>query len=131
MSDAPVLPLVRNDKSRSVAYLRALPGGRLCRSLTSVGAVEIVAPDRYCAQLLVDHAPPAFRARIMPGAAWIVRLESLASEKDWVVELLSLVEEWLQSSPQPCAKVRRGDRSYLVRAPNDFVRPTSPPSHAA
>lgn len=72
MSDAPLLPLVQRDKGRSVAHLRALPGGRLRRSLTSVGAVEIVAPDRYCAQLLVDQAPPALRARIMPSAAWIV-----------------------------------------------------------
>ncbi len=33
----------------------------------------------------------------------------------WVLELLSLVERWLEAARLPCAKVLYGDRSYLIR----------------
>jgi len=36
-----------------------------------------------------------------------------------VIDLLAVVERWLASAPIPCAKMRRGGRSYLIRGPLD------------
>jgi hypothetical protein len=93
-------------------------------------AIEIVAPDRYCTTLLLEHAAPHFPAQVVYGAefanspepadnsGWIVRLEPPA-ERDWALDLLSLVERWLESCRLPCAKVLYGGRSYLIRASTD------------
>jgi hypothetical protein len=91
--------------------------------------IEIVAPDRYCTTLLLEHAAPVFPAAVVYGSefvhnaelersGWIVRLEPPA-ERDWALELLSLVERWLESCRLPCAKVLYGGRSYLIRASTD------------
>ena len=88
-----------------------------------VSAVEIVAPDRYCAALLLDHATTRFPAEIVSGPEWVVRFQPPATGRGWVVELLALIEGWLQSAPLPCAKVRHGDHDYLVRAPNKVAQP--------
>jgi hypothetical protein len=58
-----------------------------------------------------------FPAEIVSGSAWIVRLLPRTGGA-WVLELLSLVERWLESAPLPCATVRCGGRSYLIRASN-------------
>ena len=81
-------------------------------------AIEIVAPDQYCTALLLEHASPLFPAEVVSSSAWIVRLEPPA-ERDWAVELLSLIESWLESCRLPCAKVLYGGRSYLIRASTD------------
>ena len=73
-----------------------------------VEAVEIVAPDRYCAMLLLDHAAHAFPAKLVPGPGWIVRFQPPATGGAWVADLLALVERWFASAPIPCAKMRRG-----------------------
>ena len=89
----------------------------------NVSTVEIVAPDRYCASLLLDHAEPLFPAEIVvSGPNWVVRFQPPATGRDWVAELLAVIETWLQSAPLPCAKVRHGDHDYLVRAANKGVR---------
>lgn len=78
--------------------------------------VEIVAHDEYCTALLLEHATPFFPAEIVSGPAWIVRVQPPAGGGR-VLELLSLVERWLEAARLPCAKVLYGDRSYLVRTP--------------
>lgn len=83
---------------------------------TPVGPIEVVAPDSYCSTLLLEQAHPFFPAEIVSGSAWIVRLQP-PSGRGWVLELLALVERWLDSVPLPCAKVLYGGRSYLIRAP--------------
>jgi hypothetical protein len=97
--------------------------------------IEIIAPDRYCTTVLLEHAAPLFPAEVVYGidafagvapdgaesidrSAWVVRLEPPA-ERDWALELLSLVERWLESCRLPCAKVLYGGRSYLIRASTD------------
>jgi hypothetical protein len=103
--------------SRAEATLRSQP-------------IEIIAPDRYCTTVLLEHAAPLFPAEVVSDigdldgvdpvdrSAWIVRLEPPA-ERDWALELLSLVERWLESCRLPCAKVLYGGRSYLIRASTD------------
>ena len=80
--------------------------------------------------MLLEQAAPLFPAEVVYGAdvlegadpvdrsAWIVRLEPPA-ERDWALDLLSLVERWLESCRLPCAKVLYGGRSYLIRASTD------------
>ena len=84
----------------------------------SARPIEIVAPDRYCTALLLEYAAPLFPAEFVSGSEWVVRLHPPAGG-GWVLELLSLVERWLESAPLPCAKVLYGGRSYLIRAAND------------
>lgn len=84
-----------------------------------VGAVEIVAPDRHCAMLLLDAAGQAFRAELIADTAWIVRFQQPPTGGDWVIEVLGLVEGWLHTASIPCAKVRHAGSTYLIRAPLD------------
>ena len=94
-------------------------------NLGNAKVVEIVAPDHYCAALLLDHAAPLFPAQIVSDQGWIVRFKPPSARADWVIELFTLVEVWLSTAPLPCAKVRNGDREYLIRAPSN-VTPTAP-----
>ena len=87
-----------------------------------VEAVEIVTPDEFCADLLMEQAGPHFPAEILSESGWIVRFEAPPSGGTWVVDLLALVERWLSSVPLPCAKVSRGGRSYLIRDPTAGLR---------
>jgi hypothetical protein len=86
--------------------------------------VDIIAPDRYCTTLLLEQAARFFPAEVVYStefeysSAWIVRLNP-PSERDWAIELLALVERWLESCRLPCAKVLYGGRSYLFRASTD------------
>jgi hypothetical protein len=116
MSEAPALPFLRRvGSNRPVAgSARVSRSSRL--DFEGVEAVEIVAPDLYSAALLVGYAAPSFLSEIVPGSAWIVRFEPSTHGGDWVLELLSLVERWLESVPLPCAKALHDDRRYLIRA---------------
>jgi hypothetical protein len=84
----------------------------------SARPIEIVAHDRYSTALLLEYAAPLFPVEIVSGTAWIVRLQPPAGV-GWVLELLALVERWLESAPLPCAKLVYGGRTYLVRAAPD------------
>jgi hypothetical protein len=100
---------------------RSVPGNeRLeCPSgmtFAGVDAVEIVAPDQFSAALLRDYAAPLFPAEIVYDASWAVCFHPPKSGGDWVVELLTLIERWLDSVPLPCAKVLLDGRSYLIRS---------------
>jgi hypothetical protein len=102
MTQAPASPSVERAGRRSPAPGRAPP-------------IEIVAPDRFCATLLLEYCAQLFAAEIVAGPAWIVRLQP-PTEGAWVLELLVLVERWLESAPLPCATVHYGGRDYLIRA---------------
>jgi hypothetical protein len=79
--------------------------------------VEIVAPDQYCAALLLGYAAPSFPAEIIGGPAWIVRLQPPPGPH-WVPDLVSLVERWLTAIPLPATKVSYGGQDYLIREPS-------------
>jgi hypothetical protein len=80
--------------------------------------IEIVAPDSHCIALLLSAAEPHFPAEVVYESSWIVRLEPPAGG-EWVLELLSLVEGWLEACRLPCAKVFYEGRGYLIRASAD------------
>ena len=117
MTVAPTLTVLEGGRSVRWPLAETAPSLPSGWSFDNVSAVEIVAPDRYCATLLLDRAAPLFPAEIVSGTGWAVRFKPPATSRDWVVELLALIEIWLQTVPLPCAKVRYGDRDYLVRAP--------------
>ncbi|HMJ00192.1 MAG TPA: hypothetical protein VK488_10200 [Gaiellaceae bacterium] len=77
--------------------------------------VEIVAPDQLSTALLLEYAAPVFPAELVSGTSWIVRLQPPPSGGGWVLELLALVERWLESARLPCANVLYGGRSYMIR----------------
>jgi len=113
MTETPVTPFPTQGRRP----LRASGASRMTRGMAgSAQPIEITAPDRYRAALLVGYAAPLFPAEIVTGSAWIVRLELPAAGGEWTVALLSLVERWLESAGLVCAAVRCGGRSYLIRA---------------
>jgi hypothetical protein len=87
----------------------------------SVQPIEIVAPDRYRTALLLEYAAPVFPAEIVSGSAWTVRLQP-PSGGGWVLELLTLVERWLESARLPDTTLLYGGRSYLIRASTDLAQ---------
>lgn len=92
-------------------------------SSETVRTIEILAPDRHCADLLVMYAAPSFRAEMVSGPSCVVRLHPPPVGAGWVPELLSFVERWLQSVPLPCTKVLYGGRSYLIRTSPNIAKP--------
>ena len=123
MSDPPAVTVLTPKASPSHAHhrLHQAPSAAVRTTLTfdGVDAVEIVAPDRYCAELLLDFAESVFPAKLVPGPSWVVRFQTPPTGGEWVADLLTLVERWLAFAPIPCAKMRRGGRSYLIRGPLD------------
>ena len=90
------------------------------RPPASVQPIEIVAPDRYRTALLLEYAASVFPAEIVSGSAWTVRLHP-PTGGGWVLELLKLVERWLESAQLPDTIVLYGGRSYLIRASADLA----------
>jgi hypothetical protein len=115
MTAAPPLPRLKRVGKRTTAPGGARPSPPTAWTSQSAQPIEIVAHDRYSTALLLEHAAPLFPVEIVSGTAWIVRLQPPAGE-GWVLELLALVERWLESARLPCAKLVYGGRSYLVRA---------------
>jgi hypothetical protein len=87
----------------------------------SAKPIEIYAPDRHATDLLLEHAAPLFPADVVPGCVWIVRLQPPSNDGGWALEVLSLVQRWLESARLPFANVRYDDRSYLVRPSTDLA----------
>ena len=108
MSSAPSLSFLKRKRK----HLHAAP------DLAGVRAIEIVAPDQLSTALLLEYASPVFPASAehVSATEWIVRLQPPPAGGRWVLELLSLVERWLESTRLPRADVRYGGRSYLIRA---------------
>jgi len=87
-----------------------------------VHPVEIFAPDRYWADLLLEYAAPLFPAEIAPGLVWKVRLQPPAAGSGWVLELISVLERWLAAAKLPWVTVLYGGRNYLIRPATDIAR---------
>lgn len=123
MSEPPAVTVLTRSRGRSRVHRRLQlappPAAHPTLAFDGVEAVEIVAPDRYCAMLLLDHAAETFSATLAPGPGWIVRFQAPPTGGAWVTDLLVLVEHWLAAAPIPCAKMRRGGHSYLIRGPLD------------
>jgi hypothetical protein len=120
MSEAPALPnSPRGIKRPPPAPTATCPRPPTAFSLAGSKPIEIVAPDRYCADLLLQDAARLFPAELVAGGGWVVRLEPPPGGK-WVLDVLALVERWLDSVPLPCAKVLYGDGSYLIRPSTGF-----------
>jgi hypothetical protein len=109
------LPFFRRGKKRSTAppAAQAVP---VAWSATEVQPIEIVAPDKFSTALLLEYATPIFPAEVVSGSKWVVRLQPPPAQGRWVLELLSLVERWLESARLPSANVLYGGRSYVIRA---------------
>lgn len=82
-------------------------------------SVEIFAPDRESTDLLLEHARPLFPAEIAPGVVWIVRVQP-PGESEWALDLLTLVQRWLEAARLPWASVLFGGDSYLIRPSTDI-----------
>jgi len=110
MSEAPVPPFAASTR---------LPNDLAALSSESAQPVEVVTPDRYCADLLLEFATPIVPAELLPGEALIVSLQPPLAARGgwWVLEVLALLDRWLESVPLPCAKVLYGGHSYLIRSP--------------
>jgi hypothetical protein len=111
MSDARVLPFLKRKGNRSPARAElSIAWG------SSSAPVEIVSPDEYCTSLLLEYAAPLFSAELIPGPGWVVRIDPPETGGSWMLELLSLIERWLESVPLPCTNVHHDGQSYLIRA---------------
>ena len=117
MSSAPSLTFLKRRRKRPPAAWSAQEGAR---------PIEIVAPDQLSTALLLEYAAPIFPAEVLSGTAWIVRLQPPASGGAWVLDLLSLVERWLESAELPCANVLYGGRSYLIRTSTQLALAGTP-----
>jgi hypothetical protein len=120
MTDAGAPPLLERRKRRS-APRRTRRGPPTGWKTDSVQPVEIVVHDRDSTRILLEYAAPLFQAQVVSGSAWTVRLQPPAGG-GWILELLSLLERWLESARLPCAKVLHGGRTYLVRTSPDIGR---------
>jgi hypothetical protein len=122
MTEAPALPFSKREGKRrpGPGWVRARPAASW--SSGSAQPVEVVAPDRYSTDLLLEYAAPVFPAEIVPGCVWIVRLQPPPAGGAWALELLALVERWLESARLPWANVLYGGRSYLIRASTEVAQ---------
>lgn len=117
MTEAPALPLVESPPSAHPAR----PNPRSAWSSEGLHRVEIAVPDTRRAALLVEYAGPLFSAAIVTDAGLVVQLRPPIGT-GWVIELLALVDRWLEAAELPVAKLRYGGRSYLVRARLDLAK---------
>jgi hypothetical protein len=123
MTEATAPPLLKRGPQES-ARRRTHPDTPTTWTSGSAQPVEIAVHDGDSARILLEYAAPLFRAEVMPGPAWTVRLQP-PNDGGWILELLSLIERWLESARLPCAKVLYGGRSYLVRTSSDIARPST------
>jgi hypothetical protein len=130
MIDVHALPLVRRTLRRRPAARRPRPSPRTAWTSEGLHRVDIVAPDLACAALLLDYATPVFPAEVVSSTTLLVRLQPPAGP-GWVIELLSLVDRWLESTRHPSATVLYGGRSYLIRTPLDLAQRVGPATAAA
>ncbi len=121
MIEAPAPRFFKRRGRRTSAVRRMRPSPPTAWSAESTQPVEVVARDGHCTRLLLEHAATLFPAEIVSGSAWIVRLQPPPGGR-WVLELLSLVERWLESARLPCADVLYGGRSYRIHASTEDPR---------
>ena len=116
MSAAPAPSSLKRTRRRRPTARSERPTPRAAWSSEGLHRVEIVAPDPECAALLLEYASPLFPAELIKSPALIVRMKPPPAEPGWVIELLTLVERWLESVPLPCTNLIYGGRSYLIRS---------------
>ena len=116
MSAAPAPSPVKRTLRRRPTARPERPTPRTAWSSEGVHRVGIVSPDPDSAALLLEYASPLFSAKLITGPELIVRLQPPSTEPGWVIELLALVERWLESVPLPCASLIYGGSSYLIRS---------------
>lgn len=80
----------------------------------SAHVVDVVAPDEYCADLLVSYAAPLVAAEIVEGSPFTVRLRPCAGPAS-ALRVRLLVDCWLEAVPLPCAVVLHAGESYTIR----------------
>jgi hypothetical protein len=122
MTEALATPFPERRPARPPAPHIARARPPTASSSESDRTIEIVAPNQHCADLLVEYAAPSFRAEIVSGPPWMVRLQPPPTGGGWVPDLLKLVERWLESVPLPCTKVLYGGRNYLIRDTTDIAQ---------
>ena len=83
--------------------------------------MDVFARDRRSADLLLALANPSLTAAIAPGPVWIVRLQA-PPEGAAMLEILSLVQRWLEAARLPWATVRYDGRNHLIRPSTAFVQ---------
>ena len=77
--------------------------------------MDIVAPDRFSAGLLVDLIGSSCPVELVgTGTRWVVRLQQRTGFA-WEADLLALVRSWLVACPLPCATIVCEGRRYLLR----------------
>ena len=136
MIETPVLPFVR------LGMKRPPPAACRPRSDSSVAwspernqPVEIVTPDQYLRRPAVGVRRPDRSCRARSGR-WLDRRAAGAPAGTggcWMLEVLSLLDRWLESVPLPCATVFYGGHSYLIRSSIETAQhgPTSRSAFAA
>lgn len=129
MIDVPVLPSLARRLKRLPAARRARPHPRPSWTSEGLHRVDIVVPDTRAAALLLEYASPIFPAELVSGSMLTVRLRP-PTEGSWVIELLSLVDRWLDSTRLPGANVLYAGRSYLIRSGFDAAKVVRPPAAA-
>jgi len=112
---APAPSFLRRTLRRGPAPRPARQSPRTAWTSEGLHRIEIVAPDEERAALLLEYASPLFPTELVAGPTLTVRMQPPSTEPGWVIELLSLVERWLESARLPCADVLYGGRSYLIR----------------
>ncbi len=130
MIDVHALPLLGRTSKRRAAARRPRPSPRTAWASEGLHRIEIAAPDSACAALLLEYAAPVFPAEVVSGTTPVVRLQPPV-EPGWVIELLSLVDRWLEATLHPSATVLYAGRSYLIRAPLDLATLVEPATVAA
>jgi hypothetical protein len=120
MTEASAPPLLERRKRRS-APRGTRRGPPTVWSTEGVHPIEIVIHDRDSTRILLEYAAPLFPAEVVSGSAWTVRLQPPTGE-GWILEVLSLIERWLESARLPCAKMLHGGRTYLIRTSPDIGR---------
>jgi hypothetical protein len=125
MTEAPQLPFARPAMKRSPpAACRPRSDSAVAWSPERNQPVEVLTPDRHSADLLLEYAAPMVPAELVPGAGWIVRLQAPPAGHGgwWMLEVISLLDRWLESVPLPCAKVLYGGHSYLIRSTTETAQ---------
>ena len=121
MIDVPALPSLARRLTRLPAARRARPHPRPRWTSEGLHRVDVVVAAPEHAALLLEYASPIFPAEIVSGSALTVRLQP-PTGAGWVIELLSLVDRWLESTLLPDAEVLYGGRSYLIRSQLDVAQ---------
>lgn len=117
MTDAPAPQLVEVPPTARPER----PNPRGAWSSEGLHRVEIAVPDTRRAALLVEYAGPLFSAAIVTDGGLVVQLRPPIGTR-WVIELLVLVDRWLEAAELPFTKLRYCGRSYLIRTPLDVTK---------